>query len=538
VRTSVSNPDSASFDATARAPKCAFVTAACDSQGLVNGRANLGPEPGQPNTINNSCADGTGGVYHSDESLDRLRIETMDGSPLAPGKLVRITVTGWAFSTSTDRVDLYHAADATNPVWTPIATLSPFGLGSQSMTTNFMLPTGGSQQAIRGNWRQSLAPGACTSGPFDDRDDLVFVVAAIDTTPPVTTITAPPAGSLQHATVTVTATASDNVGVTAVDLLVDGASVATDTTAPYSFPWITAGVPDGAHQLATRARDAAGNTGTSPAVSVTVDNGPPTTAITAPASGATVTGTVVVTASASDATSAVAQVAFLLDGAVQSTSSMGPYAWSWNTTGATPGSHTLVSRATDAAGNQASSAGVTVTVQAPAFTTLWPEAESGALTTPMQNLADATASGGRYITVAAGNNSQAAPPANGRATFSFSVAAAGTYKLWGRVIAPSTGDDSFWAIMDGGTAINWDLPTTTATAWTWDQVHDGSNGNALVQFTLAAGPHTLVIAYREDGAKLDRLLITNDPMLVPSGSGPPVPPPAPATSPRHPATTR
>ena len=87
----------------------------------------------------------------------------------------------------------------------------------------------------------------------------------------------------------------------------------------------------------------------------------PTTSITAPAGGATVSATLTVTASASD-NIGVTSVQFLLDGVVKSTDSTAPYAWSWDTTTATNGSHTLTSKAFDAANNSATSAAVTVTV--------------------------------------------------------------------------------------------------------------------------------------------------------------------------------
>src|SRR5204862_484119 len=103
---------------------------------------------------------------------------------------------------------------------------------------------------------------------------------------------------------TVTASASDNVGGAGVQILLDRSALgAEDTTAPYAVAWDTTTTSDGSHALTARARDAAGNTTTSAAVTVTVSNAdttPPTVAITAPANGATVTATVTVTASASD----------------------------------------------------------------------------------------------------------------------------------------------------------------------------------------------------------------------------------------------
>jgi hypothetical protein len=60
--------------------------------------------------------------------------------------------------------------------------------------------------------------------------------------------------------VNVTADASDNVGVTGVQFLVDGVnSGVEDTTAPYVLSWDSRGVSNGAHAVTARARDAAGN---------------------------------------------------------------------------------------------------------------------------------------------------------------------------------------------------------------------------------------------------------------------------------------
>jgi beta-lactamase superfamily II metal-dependent hydrolase len=91
------------------------------------------------------------------------------------------------------------------------------------------------------------------------------------------------------------------------------------------------------------------------------DATPPTTAITAPAPGSTVSGTITVTASAADNVG-VARVEFWLDGALRATDTAAPYQWSWNTGASSAGSHTLFSTAFDAAGNQRSSAAVSVTV--------------------------------------------------------------------------------------------------------------------------------------------------------------------------------
>jgi hypothetical protein len=93
-----------------------------------------------------------------------------------------------------------------------------------------------------------------------------------DTTPPTVSITSPSGGSTVSGVVSVQASASDNVGVTKVEFSVDGNLRGTSTSSPYSFSWDTASTSNGGHTLSAKAYDAAGNTGTSPAVNVSVSN--------------------------------------------------------------------------------------------------------------------------------------------------------------------------------------------------------------------------------------------------------------------------
>ena len=93
-------------------------------------------------------------------------------------------------------------------------------------------------------------------------------------------------------TANVTASASDNRGVSGVQFKLDGQDLgAEDTSAPYSVPWNTTTSTEGAHTLTAVARDAAGNSATSQALAVTVDNVPAadTQAPTVPA-GVSATG--------------------------------------------------------------------------------------------------------------------------------------------------------------------------------------------------------------------------------------------------------
>ena len=82
-----------------------------------------------------------------------------------------------------------------------------------------------------------------------------------DATPPTVSITNPANNAVvpRKSNVTITATANDNVGVTRVEFLVNGALQCTDTAAPYSCAWRTPAAPNKTFQLQARAFDQAGN---------------------------------------------------------------------------------------------------------------------------------------------------------------------------------------------------------------------------------------------------------------------------------------
>ena len=94
-----------------------------------------------------------------------------------------------------------------------------------------------------------------------------------DTTPPTVSITSPAANTTVSGTITVTASASDSVGVSSVQLQVDGANVGSpDTTSPYTFSLDTTALSNASHSLTAVATDTVGNSATSSAVSITVSN--------------------------------------------------------------------------------------------------------------------------------------------------------------------------------------------------------------------------------------------------------------------------
>ena len=178
--------------------------------------------------------------------------------------------------------------------------------------------------ALGGDWPGGVA--ASTVLPQTMNVDYVRVYSAngtappSDTTAPSVSMSTPTGGSTVSGTTTLTATASDGVGVTGVWFAVDGQTVGSeDASAPYQATWDTTTVANGSHTLQAMARDAAGNTGTSSSVTITVNNTSadktaPTVSVTSPANGSSVNGAVTVTATATDNVG-VTSVQFLLDGA-------------------------------------------------------------------------------------------------------------------------------------------------------------------------------------------------------------------------------
>lgn len=114
----------------------------------------------------------------------------------------------------------------------------------------------------------ALLGGACTG----ESTNTLSLDPVTDTIPPTVTITAPVASNVTSGnTVTVSANASDNVGVVGVQFQRDGVNLAAeDTTTPYSVSWDTTGLPAGSYNLTAIARDAAGQSSISSAVTMTV----------------------------------------------------------------------------------------------------------------------------------------------------------------------------------------------------------------------------------------------------------------------------
>lgn len=113
----------------------------------------------------------------------------------------------------------------------------------------------------------------------------------LDSEAPSISLTAPEDGAtVSGASVTLSATATDNTAVDDVRFYINGVLVGTDSSSPYSVTWDSTATTSGARTFTAIARDAAGNATTATARSITVNNtvtsGTPS--ITPSSSGATI----------------------------------------------------------------------------------------------------------------------------------------------------------------------------------------------------------------------------------------------------------
>jgi hypothetical protein len=77
------------------------------------------------------------------------------------------------------------------------------------------------------------------------------------------------------------------------------------------------------------------------------------------------------------------------------------------------------------------------------------------------------------------------------------------YYVWGRMLAPTEADNSFYVGKLGEPRTAWSAPVSTS--WKW----------SVAPTTMWLDDYDVVeVAQREDGTKLDQLVFTNDPGLT------------------------
>lgn len=169
--------------------------------------------------------------------------------------------------------------------------------------------------------------------------------------------------------------------------LFQGTSMATPHVAAAAAMLVSAGRASSPTEIENRLRSTARDIGSSgwdhltgngiidigaALAAVTPTDTPPTVALTAPADGATVSGTVTIAATASD-DDGVSSVAFQVNDTTVHTDTSAPYSYAWNSTSVSDGTYTITAVATDSAGQTTTSAPRTVQVDnvSDAITTLF-----------------------------------------------------------------------------------------------------------------------------------------------------------------------
>ena len=142
------------------------------------------------------------------------------------------------------------------------------------------------------------------------------------------------------------------------------------------------------------------------------------------------------------------------------------------------------------------------------FGNLHIEAERGRLDGNFYVAADSSASSGYYIF---GNQGLSG---GGSVSCTFEIEQAGDYYVWGRGMAFSDAEDSFFFIMgDDGDTLTWHLDSIYG-LWMWQLV---SHEFQPQVFSLDVGQHTIKVIKRDLNARLDKLILTQNIDFIPQG---------------------
>ncbi len=359
-----------------------------------------------------------------------------------------------------------------------------------------------------------------------------------DVTPPQVGIVSPTNGQTVASNISVTANASDASGIENVQFFVDGNLAGNSlTAAPYTLLLNVSTWANKAYSITAVARDRNGNSATSAAVTIAVQNPVNTEAVRsngAP-SGTLASGTAQATLSLNTDKPATCRFStgpgtvfasmsgfFTTTGgtghstAITGLSSGGTYSRyvrCQTTQGVVNGTDFAITFSVAAAPSNSTPPAIDPNTS---VFSRYIEAESGMLTNPMSILDWRAASGGQYIRSNTTNL--------GSVTLTVDVPKSGDYVLWGRILSGNSNFDSMWVSVDGGPEDLWDTAEQLwINAWQWTRV-TGRKANGGVPsvkntspriFPLAAGTHRFRFRSADSYTYLDRVFITNSAVITP-----------------------
>src|SRR5579885_544127 len=254
--------------------------------GFENGSSNPAPWTASPGRIDSSTSEAAhSGTWKAWlDGYGTTHTDTLSQQVSIPSTTTSATLSFWlhvdtAETTTTTGYDTL-TVQVKNTGGTVLSTLATY--------SNLDANTGFRQVSFDVTAYKGQTVQLSLTGAEDSTQQTSFVVddfllnattsGSSDTTPPTTSVGAPANGATVSGTVTVTATASDNVGVTKMEVYIDGALKTSNTSSTsISYSWATTGVSNGSHTIQSKAYDAAGNVGSSATVTVTVSNSGGTT---------------------------------------------------------------------------------------------------------------------------------------------------------------------------------------------------------------------------------------------------------------------
>jgi hypothetical protein len=226
-----------------------------------------------------------GGTNYGALGASNSEIDTLTQTLSIPSTATAASLTFWANVVTSETANTgpfdFCFVEIHNSSGTLLATPLTLDNNSSSLSNNtagtYFKPAAVDLTAYKGQTIQLVFHVTTDSSlPTTFRIDDVSVAlttGAGDTTAPTTSVTAPANGATVSSTVSVTATASDNIAVTKMEIYIDGTLRTSNTSATsLTYSWNTTTFANGSHTIVSKAYDAAGNVGTSSTITVTVSN--------------------------------------------------------------------------------------------------------------------------------------------------------------------------------------------------------------------------------------------------------------------------
>lgn len=105
----------------------------------------------------------------------------------------------------------------------------------------------------------------------------------------------------------------------------------------------------------------------------------------------------------------------------------------------------------------------------------------------------------------------------GQARFTINIEVASTYRIWVRMKAPDTTNNSLYVQVDSGCAVAYGDTGLVANQWKWVNYYGGSTNNVYT-VPLTTGSKQVILTGREPGVLVDRIILTNDATCAPSAA--------------------